>query len=283
MWAMGRPLPEGVPELQPQPTGAAFRRTLRLGLIVFWTLLLFPPIWIIYAMGLERLRAPMVALYYRGVGSIVGLRVCIEGAPERARPLLIVSNHVSYLDILALGGHMPSAFTPKSEIAHWPIIGYFCRMAGCVFIDRRPRAVTTHRTALEAALKKETPLVLFPEGTTGIGAGTLPFRGGFFSMVQWHYEETGAHLPIQLLAIDYRALDGVALTPAARPQVAWIGEAEFAPHLMALLGHRRVDVTLRFLPAFTPAPETDRKELAAQCERAIAAQLPPALPAPEIA
>ncbi len=255
---------------------APLRRAVKIELMVVWTLLWFVPVWVPYLLQCERLRARLVSLYYRGIGHIVGLRVRREGLPDTRRPLLLVSNHVSYLDILALGGLVPVAFTPKSEIAYWPVIGYFCRMAGCVFIDRRPRAVETHRKALEDALRWGSQIVLFPEGTTGSGEGLLPFHSAFFRMVEWVRGDLGRELPIQPVAIAYHALDGVPLSAGTRPQVAWIGDAEFGPHILPLLGHRRIDVSITFLPPFMPEA-ADRKALAARCEAEIASALSNAL------
>src|SRR5689334_21385022 len=65
------------------------------------------------------------------------VRVEVEGEPSPLRPLLIVSNHSSYLDIPVLGSRVPVSFTPKAEIAKWPLIGSICRLIDCVFIDRR--------------------------------------------------------------------------------------------------------------------------------------------------
>lgn len=258
--------------LQAPDAWAKPRRIVKLAAILLWTLIWFLPVWVPYLLKSERLRARLVSYYYYGLGRIIGLRLRVIGVPDRRRPLLVVSNHISYLDILALGGTVPVAFTPKSEIGGWPVIGYFCRMAGCVFIDRRPRTVGQHRPALEAALRWGSQMVLFPEGTTGLGEGLLHFHSAFFSMAEWVRADLGIELPIQPLCIDYHALDGVPLTAGTREQVAWIGEAEFGPHIMALLGHRRIDVSLTFLPAFD-AGTADRKMLAARCEAEIGTAL----------
>lgn len=263
-------------EQQAPDAAAPLRRVLKIAAIVVWTLIWFVPVWIPYLLKLERIRARLVSGYYHGIGQILGLHVRIHGMPDKRRPLLVVSNHVSYLDILALGGTVPVAFTPKSEIAGWPIIGYFCKMAGCVFIDRRPRTVGQHRKALENALRWGSQMVLFPEGTTGLGTALLHFHSAFFSMVEWVRTDLGVELPIQPVCIAYHALDGMPLTTATREQVAWIGEADFGPHIMALFGHRSIDVSITFLPSFDAGP-ADRKMLASRCETEIGTALQGAL------
>ena len=252
---------------------APLRRFLRVTALVLLILVMFVPVWIPFLLRQERLRAKLVQWFYWCVCRILGLHVLVHGTFSRTKPLLVISNHISYLDIFAIGGLMPVAFTPKIEISRWPVIGYFSRMAGCVFIDRRPRAVDEHRAALDAHLATGARMVLFPEGTTGDGADVLPFRSAFFRMVEWEHARSGNRLTIQPLAIIYTHLDDQVITAGMRPQVAWIADADFAPHWFALMGHRRIDLVIDLLPAFQPEVTEDRKVLAARCEEQISASL----------
>ena len=265
-------MPESAPAVNAngpiQPDGlAGLRRILRLVAIVLMLVVLFPWAWIPFLMGIHGPSRVLTQFFFARVSDIMGLRIHKIGAFSPAKPLLIISNHVSYLDIFAIGGLTRGAFTPKSEIAAWPVVGTLCRLIGCVFIDRRPRAVEEHRAELERRLAGGTRVILFPEGTTSDGSSTLPFRSAFFRMVEWQRERDGSLLPIQPIVLAYTHLDGIALTETTRPQVAWIGDADFAPHIWALMGHKNVDVTLTLLPSFLP--EGDRKQLAAQCESQI--------------
>lgn len=80
-------------------------------------------------------------LAFKGVNALFGIRVHLHGSLSPKRPLMLVSNHSSYVDIFVLGSRLPIAFTPKKEIASWPIIGYCCKLAGCVFVERTPKAI----------------------------------------------------------------------------------------------------------------------------------------------
>ncbi len=105
----------------------------------FW----FIPICIIHALRLTRVQSECVRIYYSWVCSCWGIRVKAHGSPAKARPLLMVSNHFSYLDVPVLGGLLPIRFTPKNDVASWPVIGLFCRLSRCIFIDVRSIATPT--------------------------------------------------------------------------------------------------------------------------------------------
>ena len=192
-----------------------------------------------------------------------GIRVKKAGAVSHASPLLIVSNHFSYLDVFALGSSMDVRFTPKSEIASWPVIGFFCKITGCIFIDRRPSRTLQNKTSLDKAAEEGCVISLFPEGTTNDGSKLLPFKSSFFGI-------TGQHkMTVQPVSILYTGLNGKSLTPDNRHIVGWYGDAEFFPHLLTFLRQRSVDVTLVFHKAVQAESFASRKDLAKYCEEVI--------------
>ncbi len=95
---------------------------------------------------------------------VIGLHLLYQGTPPRQG--MIVSNHLSYLDILAYSAVAPCIFVAKREVAGWPILGLFARMAGTIFVDRarRTKAAETN-LAMAEALRNGAVIVLFPEGT----------------------------------------------------------------------------------------------------------------------
>ena len=94
------------------------------------------PVALAYALKKYRLRGVFFALACRGIVRICGLRIAVVGQCAADRPLLVVSNHLSYLDIPILGSVMDMRFVPKKEIARWPVIGFICKILGAVFVDR---------------------------------------------------------------------------------------------------------------------------------------------------
>ena len=109
-----------------QLSRSTLRAYVRCALLVVVTLIMFLPVLLLWALTLEKLRARLVRVYYRAMGRISGVRLSVEGQVDVHRPLMLVANHSSYLDIFVLGAVVPLSFTPKLEIRSWPIIGFFC-------------------------------------------------------------------------------------------------------------------------------------------------------------
>lgn len=199
------------------------------------------------------------------VGKVLGLRVIVKGEIARAAPVLVVSNHVSWIDIVVLGGLVPLSFVAKSEVAGWPIIGTLARLQRSIFVDRTRRTMTADiARSIGHRLVAGDTIVLFGEGTTGDGNRVLPFRPALLASVREAMSASGARgtpILVQPLSIVYSGLDGLPLGRADRPSVAWYGDMSLGSHLLRLLAIGPVDVTLRFGEAFE-VTHGDRKALA---------------------
>lgn len=103
----------------------------------------------------------------------VQLQVCGEVPPEG----LIVCNHLSYLDIIAISAAAPAVFVAKSELRSWPIVGWIARRTGTIFAERgRPSSAGRTVKDIQGALRAGSRVVLFPEGTSSGGKTVLPFK-----------------------------------------------------------------------------------------------------------
>lgn len=204
---------------------------------------------------------------FSGINKIIGLRVKVEGEMAGGRPLLIVSNHLSYLDIMILGAKTTARFTPKSEIAGWTFISTICRLLDCVYIDRSSDKIKESRQRIYSALEKGEVVSLFPEGTTGNGRHLLPFKSSFFSIAE--EKINGEELFIQPVVINYTGIGSLPIDSTQWPLVAWYGDMVLAPHLWKLLKLAKIDASLTFLPAVNYSRFTDRKHLAAYCHEAV--------------
>jgi lyso-ornithine lipid O-acyltransferase len=186
--------------------------------------------------------------------------------------LLVVSNHVSWLDIVVLGGLVPLSFVAKSEVAGWPVIGTLARLQRTIFVDRVRRSATADiARCMGHRLVAGDTIVLFGEGTTGDGNRVLPFRPALLAAVREAMSASGAAaapILMQPLSIAYSALDGLPLGRADRPSVAWYGDMSFGSHLARLLSIGPIDVTLRFAEPFEVA-DGDRKTLARRLGNAV--------------
>jgi 1-acyl-sn-glycerol-3-phosphate acyltransferase len=205
--------------------------------------------------------------YHRLVCRVLGIRVRARGALAQARPLLVVGNHSSYLDIEVLGSLVPGSFVAKAEIAGWPFFGWLAKLQRSVFIERRSSKAREHKDEIEKRLLEGDVLILFPEGTSDDGNRLLPFRSALFSVAERRIE--GAPLMVQPVSLAYTRLDGMPMGRSFRPLFAWYGEMALAPHLWRMLGMGVVEVEVVFHEPVTIDRFGGRKALAEHCWRVV--------------
>ena len=137
--------------------------------------------WWIIRSTFERLtpdqRGERVQQWAREMLAVLGIRLVVQGIPAPAGPVLLVCNHISWLDILALHGAQHMRFVSKSEVKRWPLIGALATGAGTLYIERERRrdAVRVVHHMAEA-LREGDKVAIFPEGTTSNGDSVLPFH-----------------------------------------------------------------------------------------------------------
>ena len=162
---------------------------------------------------------------------------------------LIVSNHLSHLDILLYAAVMPCIFVSKSEVLSWPMFGILARCGGTIFVERsRRHGVGDPAVSIASALTAGIPVVLFPEGTSSDGITVLPFHSSFLQPAI----TTAA--PVIPAAIAYSVAAG------AEVDLCYYGDITFFPHLMSVLEHD--DVEGRIMFSDKHVVYTDRKAAA---------------------
>lgn len=198
-------------------------------------------------------------LWQRFVCFLIGIRVTVIGAPAENRPLLLLSNHNSWLDIPILASVTPVSFVAKKEVASWPVVGFLAKAQRSVFVDRTRRQATgAHADEVAGRLSKGDIIVLFAEGTSSDGNKVLPFRSAIVGAAQRTIEEGGV-ATVQPVAIAYKKMLGVPLGRQHRPLVAWYGGTDLLPHLKRVLSEGGIDVEVMFGPARTVMAHDDRK------------------------
>ena len=199
---------------------------------------------------------------------LLKVEIRMVGALHGGGNVLIVANHVSWLDIFVLNSVQPMRFVAKSELARWPLLGRLVRDVGTLFVERTRRH-DAHRVAIEAhqALAAGDVVAVFPEGTTTDGTQVLPFKS---SLLQPIVNAQGA---VQPVAMRYRGADGAPSTAAA-----YAGDTTFLASFWRICGERSIAVDLIMPPAL-PAEGRHRRELASRAETAIREAL--GLSAPE--
>jgi 1-acyl-sn-glycerol-3-phosphate acyltransferase len=200
-----------------------------------------------------------------GVLEIFGLTLEVEGKPHvrtGREPVLMVGNHISWIDIYAYLCVGDFRFVAKSEVKAWPLIGWFARNIGTIFVERdRPRDAVRVGRELRDALDAGHAVCLFPEGTTTDGSVVLPFSSVLISAA------VDRGVPVQPVSIAYRRPDGGACTRAA-----FTGDATLVASIWELAGGGRSVVRLSFLDPI-PVAGTERRALARRAEDAVRASL----------
>lgn len=206
---------------------------------------------------LVRIRSPWPRRFLGAVAYIVGARVRIVGTPLR-RDVAFLSNHLSWIDILAIAGATGSAFVAKNELRTVPLVGWLCTLNNTLFVSREDRLQVAAQIArLRDALGRDQPVTIFPEGTTGDGQTLLPFKAALLASL----DPPPPGIRVQPLRIDYGA---------ATAELAWVGDEPGQSHALRVL--RRPGtfvVTLDMLTPFDPASAGNRKAIAAKARAAI--------------
>jgi 1-acyl-sn-glycerol-3-phosphate acyltransferase len=234
-------------------------------LVGLWTLLAMPVQAVLLTrpgLGKER----FARAYWRGVAWILGLRLRVIGQLPVGRPVLFVSNHSSWVDIVALGAVLPACFIAKGDVAGWPVISLLAKLGRTVFVSRSRETVGHEQRVLEHRLAGGDNILLFPEGTTSDGNRVLPFSSAFFTLAF-----CPAHPAVQPVTIVYDELDGLAVRRGDRAEIAWYGDMELTPHFLKLGQRRSFRATIVLGEPVQPGVYKNRKTLSAALEQEIAA------------
>ncbi len=217
-------------------------------------------------------RRPFAGFWYRLVGRIIGLEVVVRGSQAEDRPLLLVSNHVSYLDIPLLGGVTDAAFISKAEVRDWPLFGFLARISCSVFIERVPAKARAQREELAHRLMDGEPLILFAEGTSSRGAEVLPFKSALFGVTDALPD--GSRLMVQPMTIAYaRLADGRPIQGLRHALYGWYGDMTLMPHFLAVFGQKGATVEITFHPPMEARTFANRKALAQATREQVAGGL----------
>lgn len=199
--------------------------------------------------------------YHRLVCRLLGISLEVRGRAPEEGPLLIVSNHVSWLDIMVLSAVAPVSFVAKREVAGWPFFGTLARLQRTVFVDRdRRHATGNSRNEMKERLRAGDILVLFPEGTSSDGRRVLPFKSSFFGAA-----DTEGVL-VQPVSLAYRGHRNLPMNRRLMPAYAWYGDMELAPHLLGALAAGPIEVTVICHAPLSLSGEMNRKALARHAE-----------------
>ncbi|SEP59448.1 lyso-ornithine lipid acyltransferase [Devosia sp. YR412] len=201
--------------------------------------------------------------FFHRIGCIfLGLRVTLIGQPATGRATLLVSNHISWTDIVAVGSVADVTFVAKREVGDWFFVGMMARLQKTIFVDRTRRS-DAGRTASEMGqhMASGNAVLLFAEGQSDIGTHVLPFRSALVGAAQHAMIEAGArNVLIQPLTIAYTRLQGLPVSRNERGLIAWIKSKSVKQNIREILGGPVKHVTVAF---GTPRPlsQSDNRKL----------------------
>lgn len=235
------------------------------------TLPLMPLQWLFIALW-PRMARNLPHHYHKLVCRILGFNIKMTGQLPEGGQCLIVSNHVSWIDIMVLSTVAPLSFVAKREVAAWPFFGWLAKLQRTVFVDRERRHSTKHsRSEMEERLASGDRIVLFPEGTSHDGSSVLPFKSSFFAAA------SASEIAIVPVTLAYTQNWNLPLTRRNRPRFAWYADMELIPHLWEALCAGPLTVHVIIHPALDGHTRADRKRASATSERMIRQSLATAL------
>ena len=206
----------------------------------------------------------MVRIWAVAVSRLMGIRFRIEGAPPDP-PFFLVSNHLSYVDILPYFIYLDCVFIAKSEIRSWPLIGKMAASVGVIFIDRElKRDVRRVNRLIASNITEKVGVVLFPEGTSTGGDRVKEFKSALLRFAAQN------DFPVSYASIRYWTGD-----PGKSPSewICWWGDMTFADHFFNMLKLKSFDTIVTF--GDNRVSDTDRKKLARKLHQLVNQQFLP--------
>jgi 1-acyl-sn-glycerol-3-phosphate acyltransferase len=234
----------------------------RVGMQLLWGLV---QLWLMFPRLSKRQRDRRIQQWARGMLERVGVELKIVGAPAQAGPMLLVSNHISWVDILALHAACHCRFVAKADVGHWPVLGTLATGVGTLYVkrgSRRDAMRVVHDMA--QALKDGEILAVFPEGTTGDGSAVLPFHSNLIQAA------IVADAPVQPVALQI--VDGKSGRPSQA--VSYRGDESLLGSIWRTLCARGLRAVVTF-GAPHRAVARDRRAWAQDLRREISAMREP--------
>jgi 1-acyl-sn-glycerol-3-phosphate acyltransferase len=203
--------------------------------------------------------------YYSYMARVLGMKLIVRGQPSAVTPMLYVCNHISYLDIVAIGAVVKGEFIARGDMADWPFFGLMAKAGRTVFIDRKRTSAGEAKDQIQNRLNHGGALIMFPESTSGDGNHILPFKSSLFVVAEGEIDGKPVH--VQPMSIAYTRMNGLPLGVGWRAFLAWYGDMTLGPHLWQFLKLGSTTVEIEFHAPVTAAELGGRKALAAHCQK----------------
>jgi lyso-ornithine lipid O-acyltransferase len=199
---------------------------------------------------------------------MMGLNVPVTVTGEFPASGVVVSNHLSYLDIISFAAIKPCVFVSKAEIAKWPVLGWMTTMSGTVYVNRgHGGSAVKARGGMEAAADAGLPVVFFPEGTTSNGSALLTFHSGLLAQAMLERQ------PVTAAYVQYVLDEENDADVTVADDVCYWGDVSMWGHIFRFLGLRGVRAEVRFAeaPIVFSSDVLHRKQAAREAQAAVQA------------
>lgn len=237
---------------------AAFLLTTLIMYSLIMVTLILSPLGINY----EKYRGYLLNYWGKFICVIMGVKFDIRG-PIPEPPFLLVSNHLSYADVFVLFSQLRCLFVAKSDVKHWPLIGFIVKTCGILFIDRqRKRDITRVNNNISKNINRNQGIIIFPEGTTSPGMEVLRFRAPLLE----YPASTG--FPVSYVALSYETPE---TDEPAYKSVCWWDDTPFFVHFFNLLKLRSITCKMNF--GYESVIDNDRKALTSKLHEAVSNEL----------
>lgn len=197
----------------------------------WWTIQLHFPRW-----SAEQ-REARVQVWAAQLLALWGIRLVVRGQPPLGGPVLLVANHLSWLDIVVMHAARHCRFVSKADVQRWPVVGRLATGAGTLYLQRERRRDAMRVVRLmQAALEAGDVLAVFPEGTTGDGRDVLPFHANLIQAA------VATDAPVQPVALDF--FESGSERPARGP--SYIGDETLIGSVWRTLSGPSIDAVVVF-------------------------------------
>lgn len=222
------------------------------------------PIQLVALRFFPKLSGILPKYFFKILAAAFHLDVNVQGKPSGAKSTLFLANHISWLDIIAIGSVLDVRFVAKKEVSQYPVVGAISYLGRTVFINRQRRSdvIATGDTVRQALINNDN-IVLFAEGTSSDGLGVLPFKPSLVAPAI-ALSHTAS---IQPLAIAYTKINDLQIPRSQRATVAWIGDMGIEDNFWTIINAGRITVQLSFGSQISD--RTDRKQVTKQAEQSV--------------
>ncbi len=210
-------------------------------------------------------------MFHRLSARFLGLKVEMIGEPDTGKATLVVANHISWIDIIAIGSVADLTFVARQEIKEWPFVGFFSRLQKTIYVNPSQKKAALNATNEMARRMVDGGAVcLFAEGRSDTGTHVMPFRSGLVAAAQTALIDAGAkHVAIQPVTIAYTHLQGLPITRPERTLICWIKSKTIRENVWDILMSGTKNVTVSFGKPMPLAEGSNRKAITQEAENEV--------------